>query len=142
MIVVDSNLLLYAYNPRSAFHLKSKAWLEDILSDREPVGLPWLSISAFIRISTHANLSVATLSTQQAVEIVDSWIDQPNVAVLAPGEKHWVHFRRMLAEGQARGPLATDAHLAAITVEYGGVLHSSDRDFARFPGLRWKNPIV
>jgi predicted nucleic acid-binding protein len=72
---------------------------------------------------------------------VDQWLVQPNVRVLTPGDDHWLLLRRMIVEGQASGPLVSDAQLAALTIEYGGVLHTTDRDFARFPGLRWKNPL-
>jgi predicted nucleic acid-binding protein len=77
-----------------------------------------------------------------AVAIVQQWTDLKQVRLLAPGERHWVLLQRMLLEGQVRGPLTADAHLAALTIEYGGVLHTTDRDFARFPGLRWVNPLV
>ena len=72
---------------------------------------------------------------------MDRWLDQPNLRILAPGEDHWPLFRQMMVEGQAPGALITDAQLAALTIENGGVLHTTDRDFARFPGLRWKNPL-
>jgi predicted nucleic acid-binding protein len=65
-----------------------------------------------------------------------------NVRLLVPGERHWSHFQRMLEDGQVRGPRTTDAQLAALTIEYGGVLYTTDRDFARFPGLRWVNPLL
>ena len=141
MIVIDANLLLYAYDRKSPFHRKAKEWIEDVFSDREPVGLPWQSVSAFIRITTNAALPGARSTVHQAVEIVDSWLDQPNVRLLTAGDGHWILFRQMLLDGQARGPLASDAQLAAITIEYGGILQTTDRDFARFPGLRWNNPI-
>lgn len=79
---------------------------------------------------------------EQGVEIVDQWFEQPNVHFLAPGELHWGILRQLIIEGQARGPLLTDAQLAALTIEHGGILHTTDRDFARFPGLRWTNPIA
>jgi predicted nucleic acid-binding protein len=74
--------------------------------------------------------------------VVDGWLDQPTVRLLAPGERHWRLFRQMIAEGQARGPLISDAQIVALAIEHGGVLHTTDRDFARFPGLRWINPIA
>jgi len=76
------------------------------------------------------------------VQIVDRWLAQPNVRLLAPGDDHWLLFRRMIVEGHATGGLITDAQLAALTMEYGGEFNTADRDFARFPGLRWKNPIA
>jgi predicted nucleic acid-binding protein len=79
---------------------------------------------------------------EEAVQVIDQWLQLPQVQLLVTGERHWNLFRRMLLEGQVRGPLTTDAELAALTIEYGGVLYTTDRDFARFPGLRWVNPLV
>jgi predicted nucleic acid-binding protein len=77
----------------------------------------------------------------ESIEIVDSWLARPNVQVLAPGERHWHLMKELLISGQVRGPQITDAQLAALTIEYGGLLCTTDRDFARFPGLRWTNPL-
>ncbi len=76
-----------------------------------------------------------------AVGIVEQWLGRPRVRTLVPGQSYWTVLQKMLTEGQAKGPLTTDAQLAAITIEHGGVLHTTDRDFARFPGLRWTNPL-
>jgi uncharacterized protein len=104
--------------------------------------LPWQSISAFIRIMTDTRLPGRRFTGREATDFVGDWIEQPNVQVLAPGDEHWAIFRRMIVEGQVSGPLVSDAHLAALTIEYGGVLYTTDRDFARFPGLRWQNPLT
>ena len=141
MIVVDANLLLYAYDRSSSFHAPAMAWVGKVFSEMEPVGLPWQSISAFLRIATNAKLPGVRVGMDDAVEIVDSWLDQPCVSLLTQGEGHWDLLRRMLVEGQARGPLAMDAQLAALTIECGGILYTTDRDFSRFPGLRWQNPL-
>lgn len=77
----------------------------------------------------------------EAVQIVQEWMELQRVRLLAPGERHWSLFRKMLIEGQVRGNDTTDAELAALTIEHGGVLYTTDRDFARFPGLRWANPL-
>jgi len=103
--------------------------------------LPWQTISAFLRIMTNTRLPGERLSIQEGVQIVDQWLEQLNVRPLSPGDNHWLLFRQMITEGQAPGALVSDAHLAALTIEYGGVLHTTDRDFARFPGLRWTNPL-
>ena len=76
-----------------------------------------------------------------AVEAVEDWLESPSVQILVPGDKHWSLFRRIVIEGQASGTLVSDAEIAALTIEYGGVLHTADRDFARFPGLKWVNPL-
>ncbi len=142
MIVVDANLLIYAYDTASLQHGKSRAWLEEALSGLELVGLPWQSVAAFLRVMTNPKLHGRQYVLNEATDLVESWIARSNVRILGPGDDHWVQFRRMIVEGQAAGPLISDAELAALTNEYGGVLYTADRDFARFPGLRWNNPLV
>ena len=141
MIVLDANLLLYAYDSDSDKHAKARAWVEEAFSGASPVGLPWQTVSAFMRIVTNPRLTGKRFTPAEVVEIVDQWVNQPNVRLLGPGDNHWSFLRQMIVDGQVRGPLITDAQLAALTIEYGGVLHTTDRDFSRFPGLRWKNPI-
>jgi uncharacterized protein len=141
VIVLDANLLLYAYDSAFPEHTKAKPWLETIFSSQEPVGLPWQTISAFIRIQTNTRLPGNRFTMDEAVQTVDQWLALPQVHLLAPGARHWLEFRRMLIDGKVRGALATDAELAALTIESGGILCSTDRDFARFPGLRWMNPL-
>jgi toxin-antitoxin system PIN domain toxin len=142
VIVVDANLLIYAYDLDSAHHKKSLSWLEELLSGVEAVGLPWQSVSAFLRVITNRRLPGMRVSLEQAVQVVDEWLQQPNVQVLVPPDQHWSVLRQMILEGRASGPLVSDAEIAAITIEQGAVLHTTDRDFARFPGLRWKNPLT
>jgi hypothetical protein len=142
MIVIDVNLLIYAYDSTCDEHLKARTWVEDAFSGHEPIGLPWQNISAFLRILTYPGLMGERFTMRQALAIVDEWLERPHVRALAPREHHWTVFREMLVEGDVRGKLTTDAALAALTIEYGGVLHTNDRDFARFPGLRWVNPLA
>ena len=142
MIVIDANLLLYAYVVDSKSHEDARRWLESAFSGDTPVLIPWHSIAAFIRIGTNPRLPGRPMPLATAVSIVDLWLAHPNVRVIGPGIDYWRHLRSMLLDGQAFGPLATDAELAALTIGVGGILHSTDRDFARFPGLRWKNPLV
>jgi toxin-antitoxin system PIN domain toxin len=142
VIVLDANILLYAYDAASDQHTKARAWLEQTLSGAGPVGLPWQTLTAFVRIVTNPRLSGKRFTVAEVIEVVDQWIEQPNVRLLGPGDHHWSFLRQMIIDGQARGPLITDAQLAALTIEYGGVLYTSDRDFSRFPGLRWQNPIA
>lgn len=142
MIVLDANILLYAYDADSDKHAKARAWVEGVFSGASPVGLPWQTVSAFMRIVTNPRLTGKRFTPVEVVEIVNQWVKQPNVRLLGPGDNHWSFLRQMIVDGQVRGPLITDAQLAALTIEYGGVLHTTDRDFSRFPGLRWKNPIA
>jgi len=142
VIVLDANLLIYAYDASSSYHSKARAWIEAVFSGTQPVGLPWHAITAFLRIMTNKRLPGARFSLEQASQIVDGWLEQPNVRALAPGEHHWPLLRGMLIDGQASGALANDAQIAALTVEIGGVLHTADRDFERFPGLKWTNPLA
>lgn len=141
MIVLDANILLYAYDSSSVKHAQARAWVERIFSEGTLVGIPWQTVSAFLHVVTNANLPGQRFTAEEAAVAVDQWLEPPNVRFLGAGDEHWRFLRRMLVEGQARGPLVTDAQLAALTVEHGGVLYSTDRDFARFPGLRWENPL-
>jgi uncharacterized protein len=142
VIVLDANVLLYAYDKSSPQHSKARKWLEEVFSGSEPVGLSWQTITAFLRISTNPRLPGERFTLDEAASIVDSWIDLPNVRTLSPGDDHWHLLRRTILEGQATGALISDAQLASLTVEFGGILHTTDRDFARFPGLRWTNPLA
>jgi uncharacterized protein len=142
VIVPDVNLLLYAYDSASPRHLESGAWAKSVFAGTELIGLPWQTVWAFLRISTNPRLPGERFSMEKAVGIVQGWMDLKQVRMLAPGERHRSLLQKMLIEGQVRGPLTTDAELAALTIEYGGVLYTTDRGFARFPGLRWVNPLA
>lgn len=141
MIVVDANLLIYSYDTEATEHRKSAAWIAKVFSGGESVGLSWQTVSAFLRVVTNRRLPGKRVTLQEAVGAVEEWLEQPNVRILVPGENHWSLLKRMILEGGASGLLVTDAQLAALAVEYGGVLYTADRDFARFPGLRWVNPL-
>jgi uncharacterized protein len=142
VIVLDANILLYAYDADSDKHAKARAWVEEVFSGASPVGLPWQTLLAFMRIVTNPRLTGKRFTTVEVADLVDQWVKQPNVRLLGPEDNHWSFLRQMIVDGQVRGPLITDAQLAALTIEYGGILHTTDRDFSRFPGLRWKNPIA
>jgi toxin-antitoxin system PIN domain toxin len=142
VIVLDANLLLYAYDTKSPHHTAASAWLGGVFSGPELIGLPWQIIWAFLRLSTNPRIFTNSLSMEHAVSVVHEWMDLKQIRLLGPGERHWNLLRHILIEGQVRGPLTTDAELAALTIEYGGVLYTTDRDFARFPGLRWVNPLL
>lgn len=141
MIVLDANILLYAYDAGSRLHGRAKEWVEEILSGDKLVGLPGQTISAFVRITTNPRLPGARDTIEETAGVVDEWLEQPNVRAIGPSERHWAELRRMLTSGQARGLLTPDAELAALTLQHEGVLHTTDRGFPRFPGLRWLNPL-
>lgn len=141
MIILDANILLYAYDTSSLLHVPARSWVESVFSSGDPVGLPWQTVAAFLRVVTNPRLRGDRFTVEEAAMIVDQWLAQPNIRLLAPGDRHWPILRSAMIDGQVRGPMITDAQLAALTIEYGGVLHSTDRDFARFPLLRWTNPL-
>ena len=142
MILVDANLLLYAEDSRSENHETSRIWWDAQLSGSDPVGLCWPVLNAFIRVGTNARLHQRPLALREAIERVQSWFDQPCVRLLQPTDQHWTIFQQMLRGGNAVGNLVSDAHLAALAVEHNCPLYSTDADFSRFRGLKWKNPIA
>jgi toxin-antitoxin system PIN domain toxin len=141
VIVVDANLLLYAYDPDSARHEASRRWLESALSGADMVRFTWLTLWAFIRISTNSRVFAQPLSASEAHDAVASWLQQPNAGVIEPGDRHLEILGDVLRAGQASGPLVMDAALAAIAIEHGATLCSTDRDFSRFADLDWRNPL-
>jgi toxin-antitoxin system PIN domain toxin len=142
MILVDANLLLYAYDPRSGEHDASRRWLEAALSGSSLVRFAWLSLWAFLRIATNPRVFERPLTMAEAETAVGTWLEQPVTGILEPGERHWEILRTLTRTGQTSGPLVMDAALAAIAIEHGATLCTTDRDFARFDGLRWENPIA
>jgi len=139
--LIDANLLLYAYIPSSREHGAARHWLEARLTEPEPVALAWITVLAFLRISTNPRLYEQPLSINEVSQIVSAWLGRSNVIILNPGDSHWRILQHLLAVGQATGPLVKDAHLAALAIEHGATLASADRDFARFPGLKLINPL-
>jgi uncharacterized protein len=142
VILVDANLLLYAEDSLSEHHEAARTWWDTQLSGSDPVGLCWPVLATFIRIATNARLHKRPLTLKEATERVQSWFEQPCVRVIQPTDQHWTILQQMLRSGNAVGNLVSDAHLAALAVEHNCVLHSTDADFSRFRGLKWKNPIV
>ncbi|MEW6428250.1 MAG: type II toxin-antitoxin system VapC family toxin [Thermodesulfobacteriota bacterium] len=141
MKLVDLNLLLYAINRDAPLHVMARKWWEELLSANEPVALAWPVILGFIRISTNARILPRPLSVQQAMSLMDEWLHHPPVTTLAPTENHWQIFSEIIATVGRAGNLTTDAHLAALAVEHGATLCSTDNDFGRFPLVRWINPL-
>jgi len=141
MILVDANLLLYAEDALNPLNERARAWWDACLSGADPVLLSWETMTAFLRIGTNPRVFQRPLTLAEATERVASWLDQPCVRVARPTERHWEVFRGLLASAKASGNLVMDAHLAALAIEHGAELVTSDADFARFPGLSWRNPL-
>ena len=141
MILVDANLLLYAEDSLSERHEAARRRWDAQLSGADPVGLCWAVLTAYVRIGTNARLHRRPLTMKEAVDRVQSWLKQPCTRLVVPTDQHWAIFQRMLVVGNATGNLVSDAHLAALAVEHNCVLASTDSDFARFRGLKWRNPI-
>ena len=142
MILIDANLLLFAYDTTSAFHKPAKAWLEEVLSGHSPVGFSWSTLLAFLRISTNPRAFKRPLTSTAAIEIVSDWVGQPVVDIIGPGERYWELLARLIQQGQASGPIIMDAALAALSVEHGAVLYTHDRDFEKFPGVEVRYPLL
>jgi len=141
VILVDANLLLYAYHPRAEQHERARAWLEAALSGLEPIGLPWSTVLAFLRLATSPRVFARPLTTAEAEIIVSTWLAEPSVVLVSPGDRYWEILRALLIDAQVTGPLVTDAALAALAIEHGATLATTDRDFARFRGLRLSDPL-
>jgi toxin-antitoxin system PIN domain toxin len=141
VILIDANLLLYAYHPGAAQHQRSRKWLEGVLSGEELVRFAWVTVWAFLRIATNPRVFEQPLSSAEAGAAVSSWLTQPIAGILDPGDRHWELLTRIIAQGQASGPLVMDAVLAAIALEHGATLCTTDQDFSRFKGLKVINPL-
>jgi uncharacterized protein len=141
VILVDANLLIYAYDSVAAEHARARSWLEAKLSSRETIGLSWIAILAFLRIATSRRYESDPMNTEEAASVVTSWMALRNVVLVSPTEQHWTILSDLLQRSQTRGPLIMDAHLAALAVEHGATLCTNDRDFLRFPGLKVEFPL-
>lgn len=141
MTLVDANVLLYAYHPRAVQHDRCRAWVEAEFSSGAAIRIPWATIVAFLRIGTNPRVFERPLTIAEAEVAVSSWLALPSVSPVDPGERYWDVLRDLLHRAQVTGPLVTDAALAALAIEHGATLCTTDRDFARFPGLRTLNPL-
>ena len=142
MILVDANILVYAHVASFPQHKAAKAWLDDLLNGTSRVGLPWPSILGFARLVTNPRVFERPETIPQAWRQAQNWLDNPAAWVPIPTDRHREVLSALLSTPGLRANHVPDAHLAAIAIEHGRTLCSTDNDFARFPGLRWKNPIV
>lgn len=142
MILVDASVLLYAHSATSPHHGKASQWIERALLRHEDIGLAWVTITAFLRLSTNSAAYERPLAMREAVAILEGYLSRSHVYAVSPGAEHWALFTRVCDQAQITSRLITDAHLATLALELGAVLCSSDRDFTRFPGLRIINPLA
>ena len=140
MILVDANLLVYAHVSDYAEHERARAWLDGKLGESARVGLPWESTLAFVRLVTNPRVFARPESVKQAWQQVEQWLEAPSAFIPSPTERHRAVFSALVPQ-VTRPNLVPDAHLAALAIEHGLILCSTDGDFARFPGLRWENPL-
>ena len=140
--IVDANLVLWAHHRHFPQHDDARRWWQRLLSEVPLVGVPWPTVLAFVRISTHARAFQRPLDLSAAWRTVEGWLDRPNVWVPVPTESHRQVLATMLQGGRATGNHVPDAHLAALAIEWGLELQSGDHDFARYPGLRWRDPLA
>lgn len=142
MILVDTNLLVYAYVTQATQHRKARTWLRDQLASTARVGLPWESLVGFVRLVTNPRLYPRPASTADAWRAVETWLESPAAWIPLPTDRHRETFGTLLALTGSTGPDVHDAHLAAIALQHGLTVCSADSDFAKFPGLRWDNPLA
>ena len=141
-MLIDANILLYATDGSSPYHGTARPWLESQLNGPRRVGLPWLSLWAFVRISTNPRATHRPLTPVQAWSMVEAWVDAPAAWVVEPGPGHREILGRLLVERDIRAGLVTDAVLAALCIEHGLTIVSADSDFARFTDITWLNPVA
>ena len=142
MLIPDVNILVYAYDMDSPQHKLARTWWQTTLTQPRPVGMPWATSLGFIRVATNRHILTNPLSVQEAVGRVRRWLDHPRVRIVSPGERHGEILFRLLTDLGTAGNLTSDAHLAALAIEYQAEIVSTDADFSRFPGLRWFNPLA
>jgi len=138
--IVDANVLLYAVNEDSPNHGVARTWLDDALGGSEALGLAWLVLLAFLRLTTNPALFERPLSLEQAIDVVRLWLAQPAAIVVDPTARHTELLAGLLQPLGTAANLVNDAHLAALALEHGAEVVSFDSDFSRFPGLRWERP--
>jgi len=142
MILPDVNLLVHAHNADSPVHAAAREWWDGLLAGSVGVGLPWVVQLGFIRITTHPSILQNPLAVTGVLSRLESWLALPHIHVPTPSPRHFQLLRDALVRLGTAGNLTTDAHLAALAIGRGYELHTTDADFARFPGLKWRNPLL
>jgi toxin-antitoxin system PIN domain toxin len=139
--IPDVNVLVYACEADAPQHKAAVAWLEQLFAGSDVIGLPWMTLWAFVRLSTNPRVWPIPMPPATAFQHIRNWLAQPGVVIVHPGPRHAELLERLVMQSRAAGSLVGDAALAALALENGAVLASTDRDFSRFPNLRWVNPV-
>jgi len=141
MLLIDVNVLVYAHRVETARHADFHRWLVDLLESDQAYGISDLVLSGFLRIATHPRVFDPPTPLPRAIEFVEQIRDQPHSVVIDPGPRHWEIFVKLCRDAGAKGNLIPDAYHAALAIESGSEWITTDRDYARFPGLRWRHPL-
>lgn len=142
MILLDVNILVYAHRVDAPNHARFRQWLQSVVNSDGAYGLSDLVLSGFLRVVTHPRIFRQPTPLQTALAFLAEIRGRPNCVPVSPGERHWEIFARLCKEAEARGNLVADAYLAALAIESGSEWITTDRDYARFPGLRWRHPLA
>lgn len=142
MILPDVNVLIHAHNSDSPFHDGARQWWDSCLAGTEGLALPWIVLLGFIRITTHPKILARPVDVGVVLDWVESWLALPHVHIPEPASRHFSGMREDLQQLGTAGNLTTDTYLAVLARQRGFVVYTTDRDFARFPGLRWVNPCL
>lgn len=141
MILLDANILLYAYNSDDPQHRRASEWLRSLFAGKELMGLALVTLWAFLRVSTNPRLWPNPKSAEESFRLIRGWLEVPGVVMVKPGPRHLQLLEQVIIDSYVTGSLVSDAVLAAIAIEHAATLASTDRDFRRFSGLRWVNPL-
>jgi uncharacterized protein len=142
MILVDSNVLIFAYNEASVEHKAARKWLAEILAGPTPICFSWIALMAFVRVSTNKKIFTKPYSTNEAYDVVEDWLSAPRSQIVEPADEHLRIAKRLAQENGVYGAGLTDVHLAALAIEHGLSLATTDSDFRAFKGLKLINPLT
>jgi hypothetical protein len=142
VILPDTNVLIYAFRRDAHRHEEYRGWLEHALANESAFGISDVVLSAIVRITTHPRIFVKPSTLKQALEFCSVMLDQPNTVRVTPGPRHWSIFTNLCRKVDVKGNLVPDAYLAALAIEAGAEWITTDHDFARFSGLRWRHPLA
>lgn len=141
MFLADVNVLVYAHREDAPHHAACRAWLEAVVNGDASYALSDLVLSGFVRVTTHPKVFMRPSTMPEALAFAAQLRERPNCVSVSPGPRHWEIFRGLCIEGGVKGNLVPDAFLAALAIEAGCEWVTTDRDFSRFPGLRWSHPL-